>query len=645
MMMMAVILIGAGAAPAQEIALDLFLSGLDNPVAITHAGDGTGRLFITLQGGLILVHDGAGLRDEPFLDIRTLVSCCGEQGLLSVAFHPRHAENGVFYVNYTDDTGATVVARYTVFPGDPDRADPGSAAVLLTVPQPFTNHNGGQLQFGPDGYLYIGMGDGGSGGDPLDNAQRLTTLLGKMLRIDVDGGVPYAIPPDNPFRGSPPARPEIWASGLRNPWRFGFDRATGDLFIGDVGQGAWEEIDYQPAGSPGGENYGWRLMEGAHCFNPSSGCNPGTLTLPILEYGHALGCSVTGGYRYRGAGIPAIQGQYLFSDWCSGRIWGASPDGGGTWRARELLASGRNVVAFGEDGAGELYLAHRPVGGPGAIYRIVAGGHPAPVVDALAPPSAIARDPGLDLSVSGEGFVPFSVVRVNGSARPTTFVSSRALVARLRAADLARAGTLVITVFTPAPGGGLSAGRALAINPTFLDVAPGDFAAVFIERLAASGVTAGCGGRQFCPDASVTRGQVAALLLRALAWPGQPSPPAPTGTVYGDVPVSHPFAAWIEALAAAGITGGCGAGNYCPALAATRGQIAVLLLKARYGPAHRPLPPTGRFTDVPVAHPLAAWIEQFAAEGLTAGCGGGRFCPDAPVTRAQLAVFLVRSFL
>ncbi|MBI4637763.1 MAG: PQQ-dependent sugar dehydrogenase [Candidatus Rokubacteria bacterium] len=356
------------------IALEAIVTGLANPVAIANAGDGWNRLFIALQAGQILIYDSGQLLPNPFLDISSLVSCCGEQGLLGVAFHPSYASNGFFYVNYTNLAGDTVVARYRVS-ADANLADPASAVILLTVDQPFTNHNGGQLQFGPDGYLYIGMGDGGSGGDPGNRAQNLGELLGKLLRIDVDGGTPYAIPATNPFVGTPGARGEIWAYGLRNPWRFSFDRLTGDLFIGDVGQESREEVDFQPAGSPGGQNYGWRLMEGSACYDPATNCNNGSLTLPILEYDHSLGCAVIGGSRYRGREFPDLSGTYLYGDFCTGLIWGAT-ETGGAWTSSVLFASGLLISAFGEDESGEVYVAHYGGGTDGAIYRITSIGTP-----------------------------------------------------------------------------------------------------------------------------------------------------------------------------------------------------------------------------------------------------------------------------
>jgi glucose/arabinose dehydrogenase len=366
MTLLALILAALIAEAEPTVVLQPVVQGLDSPVSITHAGDN--RLFITLQDGMVVIYDGTRVLPEPFLDIRSLVLSGGERGLLSIAFHPRYAENGLFYVNYTNRQGNTVVARYSVQPQNPNRANPNSALTILTIAQPFANHNGGQLQFGPDGYLYIGMGDGGSGGDPGNRAQNLLELLGKMLRIDVDSASPYAIPPSNPFAHLDNAKGEIWASGLRNPWRFSFDRATGDLWIADVGQGQWEEIDFQPATSIGGENYGWRRMEGTHCFNPASNCNPGNLVLPVIEYDHSVGCSVTGGYVYRGTRNPRLIGQYIYGDYCSGRIWAGTRNANGTVTSRVIFDATFSISTFGEDAAGEMYVAGHS---NGVIYRIV----------------------------------------------------------------------------------------------------------------------------------------------------------------------------------------------------------------------------------------------------------------------------------
>jgi glucose/arabinose dehydrogenase len=366
MVIAAVLLPGVSGVPGASVLpprLVQVAGGLDMPVGITHAGDE--RLFIVLQRGqIVILRDGA-IEAQPFLDIRSSVLCCGERGLLGLAFPPDHAETGYFFVHYTDLGGDTMISRFRVMPGDPDRADPASEITVLTATQPFGNHNGGQIEFGPDGMLWIALGDGGSGGDPLDNAQSLATLLGKILRIDVDD-LPYTIPPDNPFVGEEGARAEIWSYGWRNPWRFSFDRATGDLYVGDVGQHLFEEISLERAGAAGGGNYGWRLMEGLHCFNPPTGCNDGSLILPIIEYGRAGGnCSVTGGYVYRGSRIPVLEGKYLFSDFCSGIVWTAE-ERGGAWAVETLFQSGLLVSTLGEDSGGEIYIAdHR-----GGIYKI-----------------------------------------------------------------------------------------------------------------------------------------------------------------------------------------------------------------------------------------------------------------------------------
>ena len=371
----ALLLVGALLAPievarADEPAVSLrpVVTGLTSPTCIVNAGDGSGRLFLCEQAGYVIVLTGGAPQAQPFLNITGRTSCCGERGLLSIAFPPGFAASGRFYANYTNNTGDTVISRFHVDAGS-SVADPGSEEVILTIEQPYSNHNGGQIAFGPDGYLYVGMGDGGSGGDPGNRAQNPASLLGKMLRIDVESdGVPYAVPPDNPFVSLAGYRPEIWALGLRNPWRFSFDRLTGDLWIGDVGQGTREEIDFQPASSGGGENYGWRIMEGSTCYNPSS-CSAAGLVLPVAEYDHGQGCSVTGGHVYRGAAFPRLLGRYFFADLCSGTLWALRRDGG-AWATDVALDTPYGITAFGEDAEGELYLADYS---GGTIYRIVDG--------------------------------------------------------------------------------------------------------------------------------------------------------------------------------------------------------------------------------------------------------------------------------
>ncbi|MFA6956967.1 MAG: PQQ-dependent sugar dehydrogenase [Thermoanaerobaculia bacterium] len=337
--------------------------GLTSPVAITTAPGDPGRLFVTEQTGRVRIIRNGALLASPFLDIADRISCCGERGLLSVAFHPAYQANGYFFVNYTGRDGSTSVSRFKVSASDPDRADASSEVVILTLAQPFANHNGGQLQFGPDGYLYIGTGDGGSGGDPQNHAQNPRDLLGKMLRIDIDSGFFYHVPPTNPVLDG--ERSEIWAIGLRNPWRFSFDMATGDLYIADVGQSLWEEIDYQPASSAGGENYGWNLMEASHCYKPATLCDDGSLVKPILEYSHSEGCSVTGGYVHRGRS-GRLYGSYLYGDFCSGFIRRAKRDAAGSWSSTTILVTGFLISSFGQDASGEVYVADYG----GTIYRI-----------------------------------------------------------------------------------------------------------------------------------------------------------------------------------------------------------------------------------------------------------------------------------
>lgn len=329
---------------------ELVASELERPLDIQNAGDGSGRLFIVEQAGVIRILQEGALLATPFLDIRERVDDTGnEQGLLGLAFHPEFAQNGFFYVNYTEAGGDTVIARFTA---SGNLADPNSEVRLLGVKQPFPNHNGGGLAFGPDGYLYIALGDGGSGGDPKGNGQNRNTLLGKILRIDVNRGEPYAIPTDNPFGN------EVFHYGLRNPWRFSFDALTGDLWIGDVGQGSWEEINFLPAGTPGGVNFGWNRFEGMHDY--SGGDIPPDYRPPLFEYGHDQGCSVTGGYVYRGS-MPEWQGIYVYGDYCTGKVWGAlrrmisaSAEESVT---TVLFETGVQISSFGVDESGEIYLA------------------------------------------------------------------------------------------------------------------------------------------------------------------------------------------------------------------------------------------------------------------------------------------------
>ena len=329
--------------------------GFASPLLVTNAGDGSGRLFVVQQVGRIQVVRGGRVIEEPFLDIDALVVAGGEQGLLGLAFHPDFESNGRFFVNYTDRGGDTVIAEYRAAPGS-DRADPDSARVLLRINQPYSNHNGGDVVFGPDGYLYSGMGDGGSAGDPHGNGQRLDTLLGKMLRIDVDRGSPYGIPEDNPFVGRSGARPEIWAYGLRNPWRFSFDRETDDLWIGDVGQGDQEEIDVIRTGRRAGLNFGWNVMEGTECFSPPEGCEPKGMVRPVAVYPTGIGCAVVGGHVYRGARFPALQGGYFFADFCAGDIFALDAARPSRREPVILLDTEHAISSFGENEEGELFV-------------------------------------------------------------------------------------------------------------------------------------------------------------------------------------------------------------------------------------------------------------------------------------------------
>ena len=352
------------AAPA--IRLQPFVSGVSAPVDLQTARDGSGRLFVVEQSGRVRIIQNGALLPDAFLDVSSIIEWGDEKGLLGLAFHPQYSQNGRFFVNYTRRVSGqlqSVIAEYHVSSSNPNKADPNGSEVLV-VDQPFDNHNGGQIAFGPKQMLYIGFGDGGSGGDPFGNGQNLDTLLGKMLRIDINSGAPYKIPPDNPFVGNPNAKGEIWAYGFRNPWRFSFDRTSGQLMAGDVGQDNWEEVDIVRKGG----NYGWNILEGFHCYPPgTTSCDRQGKTPPIFDYSHAEGSAVIGGYVYHGAAVASLRGTYVFGDLSGGKIWGLRKISG-TWRRTTLLTPGLLLSGFGQDEKGELYVLDY---GNGVVNKIV----------------------------------------------------------------------------------------------------------------------------------------------------------------------------------------------------------------------------------------------------------------------------------
>jgi glucose/arabinose dehydrogenase len=380
----------------KNIKYEWVVGALVQPLFLTHAGDASGRLFIVQRGGLIRIYKNGTLNPLPFLDVSGLLFLNGgELGLLGLAFDPNYETNGRFYIAYNATDYAVTLARYTVS-ADPDIAN-ATGEILLSAPKIYTNHNGGMIVFGPDGYLYMGVGDGGSGGDPDNNGQNRATLLGKILRLDVSGASGYAIPPTNPYfnNPNPNVKKEIWAYGLRNPWRFSFDRGTGDLYIGDVGQNAQEEVDFQLAGASGGQNYGWRVMEGNLCYNAITCTPPANYIPPVAVYAHgendSNGCSVTGGYVYRGSNFPDLAGVYLYADFCLGKIWGLKQNASDQWVTSLLADTNYLISSFGEDEQGELYLMDY---GAGAVYRIAQ----APVVSETF--ASIAAQDGIILEAS-----------------------------------------------------------------------------------------------------------------------------------------------------------------------------------------------------------------------------------------------------
>lgn len=348
-----------------------YVTGLDFPLAVVEPPDETQRLFIVEQPGRIQIAREGELLPQPFLDISEKVTYRGERGLLGLAFHPDYAQNGYLYINYIDGEGNTVIARMQVSQNNPNKVEPGTETVLMKVDQPYANHNGGHLVFGPDGYLYLSLGDGGSAGDPQGNGQSLDTLLGKILRVDIDNGEGYAIPRDNPFAQGG-GEPEIWYYGLRNPWRIAFDPHTADMYIADVGQNRWEELNFVPADSTAPKNFGWNFYEGNHPYRDDISGEIPDLVMPVFEYSHSEGCSITGGEVYRGDTLVAWHGVYLFGDYCEGKVWGLlMPQGedppGEDWMVELLFDEASLISAFGQDSLGNLYLVdHR-----GALYRLV----------------------------------------------------------------------------------------------------------------------------------------------------------------------------------------------------------------------------------------------------------------------------------
>jgi len=353
-----------------DLRLEQVATGLSFPVFVTAAPGDTSRLFIVEKGGTVRILKDGALLPTPFIDLSARVTTGMEQGLLGMAFHPIDGRVVLsFTVSGTTGGGKSRIATFTTG-ANPDQLDPASEALVLEVDQPYSNHNGGDVAFGPDGYLYIGLGDGGAGGDPQGHGQRRDDLLGSLLRLDIDHGLPYTVPASNPFVGQAGIRPELWNWGMRNPWRFSFDRANGNLYIADVGQNAWEEVDVQPASSSGGENYGWNKLEGTHCYG-GGGCSSTGMVPPVIEYNHDDGCSITGGYVYRGTAIPAIAGTYFYSDYCEGWVRSFVYQGGRATDPRSWpdLATGQQVTSFGQDARGELYIAVAN----GTIYRIAPG--------------------------------------------------------------------------------------------------------------------------------------------------------------------------------------------------------------------------------------------------------------------------------
>jgi glucose/arabinose dehydrogenase len=613
-----------------------YLSGFTGPVHIANAGDGSGRLFVVEQRGRIRLIKDDVLQAAPFLDITSRVTGAGgEQGLLSVAFPPDYASSGHFYVYYNNTAGNIVVARYGLT-SNPDAADPASEQVILPIAHPtYGNHNGGQMAFGADGYLYIATGDGGGGGDPSNNAQNHNSLLGKILRIDVESGVdPYAVPPSNPYVGVSGYRGEIWALGLRNPWRFSFDRLTHDLYIADVGQGTYEEVDFQPAASPGGENYGWRIMEANACYNPSS-CSSAGLTLPVTYYAHSLGCSVTGGMVYRGALFPGLQGYYFYGDYCSGRIWSLIQSGG-TWQSELVLDTTFNISTFGEDEQGEVFFANLA---SGTLYRLVDPAAPCFTLTLSVSPAAAGSAAVTPPTCASGGYAAGTSLHL--TARPASGLY------RFTGWGGDLTGSTSPTTLVVNADAAVTVGFEAA---TFSDVPFDHWAHDYVEALWDNNYTAGCGTAplRYCPDGTMNRGESAVFVVRGVHDAGY-LPASPAVQLFSDLDLSSWAAKWADQLFVDGYTAGCGTGPliFCPWQGHTRAEGSVFYLRMLNGPAFLPPEATAQtFSDVPLDAWYAKWVQAAYDADLIEACATSpslQFCPDGPLTRGLAAYMMVKA--
>jgi hypothetical protein len=626
--------LGRTAQAQSTIQLEPVASGFSGPVFVTNAHDGSNRLFIVEQQGMIKVLQPGSNTPTIFLNIASSVLFDGaERGLLGMAFHPFYQNTGRFFVYYTrQPDGMIVIAEYHVSANNSNLADTTEMVLLTTPHSAAANHNGGMLAFGPDGYLYAGPGDGGSGNDPPNNAQNSSVLLGKILRIDVDHQNPpalYSSPPSNPFFGSPTIRNEIFALGMRNPWRFSFDPATGQLFVADVGQNLWEEIDIVTSGN----NYGWRVFEGMHCtFNDPmlcdamSPCNILGFVCPISEYFHQSGrCAIIGGYVYRGVRSTFAPGTYVYGDLCTSEIFtGLNQTVGAT--------GGSSISSFGVDEFGEIYVV---VLGLGSFSRL-ANSAAACSVTALPATQSFSSAGGASIvSVAAGASCPWSATKTgsfihidSGSNGMGYGVVNFSVDANSTAAM--RSGSITVGMQT----------FNIVQGAQFTDVTPANPFFQEIGKLSSRGVTVGCDTGKYCPSDFVTRGQMAAFIIRAL---GDFNPPNPPSQRFADVPPSNPFYAFIDELAARGITVGCGGNNFCPDAMVTRDQMGAFVMRA-LGVTNPASPAWQRFADVPSADVFYGFIDQMALRGITLGCGGNNYCPSDPVTRDQMAAFLVRAF-